>query len=779
MPRAKKLVCFYCNKKSNLSYDGNITEWPCATCEAVNYLDENGEITDPPVATYDTSPKPDLSFRTTRETIPISDSNPFCQTCLHNQQVLLSNLREYPIEPEATFKEQREYYKFRNNLEKLYPQVCEDCEPRVLERMTAAKKTAQADFLGRLLDRTRTRRAATRPTYSFVDIILFLTKWLWYLGIAGQLLWNIMGLLEIYTVTQPAENRLPYLDLVAEFSQPLITLATSKTWARYSLHCSLFSVWWNPKYKEAHKGFMNHVSGYADWYKLQLLHIVIRLFFYYTMGSGVFSDLHAPATAGAHLMVPIFVALLAFRSKRALKVDMTPLWTPTTPEEFKRHVGPSPSSSRRSSQDSGQGSTAGLIGILNEIGKTPTKLGPQIAPPSAYLEEAARRKRSQSPQPPTARSPPFPTKNPSPPYTKGMYKKLTIGKPSDSPPLFSNNKDSGIFPSLDSYGKGSSYTATGESSYGSIPSLNSHNSFTPYSLHNSYTNGNSTPSSFSTGNGYMPTGAPSYAQQLYTQNGDEEMEWTPSLPQTQARAFNPARKPYLFDQPLGGTQPSPFYGKLPEAPISPAHRLRNPPNQARLRVSSPQEKENFFRSVTGRNADFDQTNGVTGSKAKTEMNITQQKFFPPTPPSEEANLLSDLLTSFSLSAETETPIEHGKPSKTHHVWAVVALLLGLFFWNSSTSSENPLAIMATIMIGCVGIGMRTMLDSAVFLRAAKGGLLSNTVRACLGGLELAGAGYVLFQTLASNGDFEKCSAMGTLIIGAMLAHEMWVTLFGC
>jgi hypothetical protein len=177
--------------------------------------------------------------------------------------------------------------------------------------MTAAKKTAQADFLGRLLDRTRTRRAATRPTYSFVDIILFLTKWLWYLGIAGQLLWNIMGLLEIYTVTQPAENRLPYLDLVAEFSQPLITLATSKTWARYSLHCSLFSVWWNPKYKEAHKGFMNHVSGYADWYKLQLLHIVIRLFFYYTMGSGVFSDLHAPATAGAHLMVPIFVALVS------------------------------------------------------------------------------------------------------------------------------------------------------------------------------------------------------------------------------------------------------------------------------------------------------------------------------------------------------------------------------------------------------------------------------------------------------------------------------------
>jgi len=36
----KKLVCFYCNKRSGIVYDGLITQWECAKCDAMNYLDE-------------------------------------------------------------------------------------------------------------------------------------------------------------------------------------------------------------------------------------------------------------------------------------------------------------------------------------------------------------------------------------------------------------------------------------------------------------------------------------------------------------------------------------------------------------------------------------------------------------------------------------------------------------------------------------------------------------------------------------------------------------------
>ena len=38
--RRKNLVCFYCNKKSNIKYDGHITRWDCTVCESTNFLDE-------------------------------------------------------------------------------------------------------------------------------------------------------------------------------------------------------------------------------------------------------------------------------------------------------------------------------------------------------------------------------------------------------------------------------------------------------------------------------------------------------------------------------------------------------------------------------------------------------------------------------------------------------------------------------------------------------------------------------------------------------------------
>jgi hypothetical protein len=38
--RRKNLVCFYCNKKSDIKYDGLISRWDCTQCESTNFLDE-------------------------------------------------------------------------------------------------------------------------------------------------------------------------------------------------------------------------------------------------------------------------------------------------------------------------------------------------------------------------------------------------------------------------------------------------------------------------------------------------------------------------------------------------------------------------------------------------------------------------------------------------------------------------------------------------------------------------------------------------------------------
>lgn len=68
----------------------------------------------------------------------------------------------------------------------------------------------------------------------------------------------------------------------------------------------------------------------------------------------------------------------------------------------------------------------------------------------------------------------------------------------------------------------------------------------------------------------------------------EAMDWTPSQ-----KALPPART-YLQAKPA--PVPSPFYGRLPPAPKSQAHKLRNPTISSSYPV--PSERENFFSRQT-------------------------------------------------------------------------------------------------------------------------------------------------------------------------------------
>lgn len=288
------------------------------------------------------------------------------------------------------------------------------------------------------------------------------------------------------------------------------------------------------------------------------------------------------------------------------------------------------------------------------------------------------------------------------------------------------------------------------------------------------------------GTSYMSTRETSYhPQQEFAQPGVEEMEWTPTIPQTQARAFNPSRpaqaKPYTFGDAPGTAQPSPFYGRLPEAPITPAHRLRNPPNQARLRVPSKEVKENFFNNITRRGANSKQGDDSTGSSTKHEMNLSQQRFFPPTPPSEAGNVLADLLTSFSFSSdETSTPaVQEQRSTRIRHMWQALVLLLGLAFWNNCPSTEATKSVMLAIMLACLAIAVRTLLDNTVFVKARKSeNVIWYILGCCIAGLELTSAGYCLTELLADRGALENNVSLGTLTIGGMLLYEIGMASFG-
>src|SRR6185436_4840701 len=69
-----------------------------------------------------------------------------------------------------------------------YPQVCGDCEPKVLERIQQAGYTAKTDHLRRIIDRSRQTRAGWRTP---LDVLDLLGRRLWQAGLALQLLWQL------------------------------------------------------------------------------------------------------------------------------------------------------------------------------------------------------------------------------------------------------------------------------------------------------------------------------------------------------------------------------------------------------------------------------------------------------------------------------------------------------------------------------------------------------------------------------------------------------------
>ncbi|GKT87564.1 integral inner nuclear membrane protein ima1 [Colletotrichum tofieldiae] len=140
----------------------------------------------------------------------------------------------------------------------------------------------------------------------------------------------------------------------------------------------------------------------------------------------------------------------------------------------------------------------------------------------------------------------------------------------------------------------------------------------------------------------------------------EEMDWSPT--QSKHRAFNdfgPPKAPnQVFGQPDPGPDSSPFWYKVPPAPITPAQKLRNGPKI----LAKPVEKKSIFSigspNASGASAPTDDENGGASKVA-----FAQPKFFAPSAsnPSDPRSSLADLLnTSFTLSQDEPEEGENGE-----------------------------------------------------------------------------------------------------------------------
>lgn len=287
---------------------------------------QNGEITDPPVATTATPEAPTYVHRS--HSPPVTETV-FCRKCLNNQHLFVASLAQYlpddPNDPEYAVRE-RNYYRFRRNLEKRYPQVCADCEPKVRKQLEKSIYHAKADHLRRMLDRSAQARVLTTPTA--VHRFHSAGKWLWIISLLLQLLWHILLIQQALVAHSDEIGERSWTILAARifglFTSYLPTPARTMTWSFWT---SALCIWWNPKWVEVYKGFDQHLFGFKTYYFYQALILLLKVPAYLDIPMlPTSSASRITVQVIAHASMATFIYFLYNTALKSIRTDHSPLW---------------------------------------------------------------------------------------------------------------------------------------------------------------------------------------------------------------------------------------------------------------------------------------------------------------------------------------------------------------------------------------------------------------------------------------------------------------------
>ncbi|PYH99175.1 hypothetical protein BO71DRAFT_343219 [Aspergillus ellipticus CBS 707.79] len=361
---AKRLKCFYCGRRSAQDGNGPVRKWRCNHCEAFNYLDEKGEITDPPAA--ETNPEvygPGASSPPFEST-DFTASSLFCAQCLRNQHLFTSSLASYfPSSDDPNYGAyEKEYPKFRKNMEERYPQVCVKCEPRVKERIRQAGYEAKSDHLRRMMDRSKAGRAARHARqWNWRSLLVWAGAMGYWVSVTGQLSWNVWSALAVEEpdLLQDPDASLMSPSIVTCVRQTVETRRIPRDcsgdlapYAGLALIAGILSLWWNPKLRLKVEGRGGRFVGLSEYYQVQLIVMVVRCAFWGVLKDPSSSGLDPALPPTLHLFMIFFTVLSVAISRRIVHYDTRPLvvWTDNTPAATPNHkteASPLPSTSSR------------------------------------------------------------------------------------------------------------------------------------------------------------------------------------------------------------------------------------------------------------------------------------------------------------------------------------------------------------------------------------------------------------------------------------------------
>ncbi|KAI1269346.1 hypothetical protein F5Y18DRAFT_369552 [Xylariaceae sp. FL1019] len=369
------LRCFYCGKKSNTRFDGQ-KSFDCAQCEATNWLDPNGDITDPPVDhqsrdasavqyaiprsnTFRSPSPPPASALQNQPEHPI-----FCSTCIRNQHMINSSLAQFEWPDDPTTAEyaarERKFWALRKDLETRYPQVCQDCAPKVNQKLNQASYAAQTDHLRRMMDRTRAQRKETKR-WSPLDTVDTLGRWCWYIGFILQAVWHITMVCFLLTEQYATEREDSWLATAWSMLRQAVASALPYTdrLMQWAINLGLCAFPWNPRFKQSIRGFTAHILGFRQWYTYQLFIVLMRLICLSIAQYSKSQGLPIGAQLGAQLFIPLLMVYVYDAARRSIRTDTSPLFRRPVPVTANSPTAPRKSPGGKSSNDLGN--------VLDEI----------------------------------------------------------------------------------------------------------------------------------------------------------------------------------------------------------------------------------------------------------------------------------------------------------------------------------------------------------------------------------------------------------------------------
>jgi hypothetical protein len=209
----------------------------------------------------------------------------FCGECQRNQTLMRNLLAEYlPDEDDPEYEKfEAAYDDYKNELEERYPQVCQDCLPRVQDQIRSAGYAAKADHLRRVMEKSEQRRAKVQTSrQAWTQRVISLGKWTYLLSTFMGIAWHALALIMAPNEGDWADGAFRWdvclSQAVSVFSvdQSCVLSPSVLRLQQYAVVADLLTLWWNPKLRVKTNSLTGRMSGLKSLWAIRIVVVLLR-----------------------------------------------------------------------------------------------------------------------------------------------------------------------------------------------------------------------------------------------------------------------------------------------------------------------------------------------------------------------------------------------------------------------------------------------------------------------------------------------------------------------